>query len=168
MRCEASSDILAKLSRQLPIALLPALDEGILERVEIAQLSSNRLLVVLAASSGRLETVTLETDNMLAQPKLDELRLLLNERLAGRELSGSKGNLSWAHERSFGSRQIHSSDFSSSRRRNCSIDSPGSERVKISRSKAKYFSFNRNFNIRIWLTMMNFRELLNSLITKRS
>ena len=62
---EASSDILAKLSRQLSIALLPALEEGILERVEIAQLSSNRLLVVLAASSGRVRTVTLETDNML-------------------------------------------------------------------------------------------------------
>ncbi len=80
----ASSEILAKLSRQLSMVLLPALDEGILERVEIAQLSSNRMLIVLATSSGRVRTVTLETETSLAQAKLDELRVLLNERLAGR------------------------------------------------------------------------------------
>jgi len=129
----ASSDILAKLSRQLSIALLPALDEGILERVEIAQLSSNRLLVVLAASSGRVRTVTLETDNMLAQPKLDELRQLLNERLAGRSFREVKAT--------FRERMSDLSDHDKSILR-LFIDAPerlfddsGSERVKISGAK---------------------------------
>ncbi|SRR5579883_756613 len=80
---EASSDVLASLSRQLSMVLLPALDEGVLERVEIAPLSSNRILVVLVASSGRVRTVTLEMESALRQSKLDELRILLNERLAG-------------------------------------------------------------------------------------
>ena len=78
-----SSTILSKLSKQLSIVLLPSLDDGILERVEIAQLSSNRILIVLVASSGRVRTVTLETDSSMSQPKIDELRILLNERLAG-------------------------------------------------------------------------------------
>jgi heat-inducible transcriptional repressor len=80
---QESSNILARLSRQLSMVLLPALDDGILERVEIAQLSSNRIVIILAASSGRVRTVTLETGSHLEQSKLDELRVLLNERLAG-------------------------------------------------------------------------------------
>jgi heat-inducible transcriptional repressor len=130
---EASSDILAKLSRQLSIALLPALDEGILERVEIAQLSSNRLLVVLAASSGRVRTVTLETDNMLAQPKLDELRLLLNERLAGRSFREVKATFRERmkdlseHDRSILRLFIDAPDKL--------FDDSGSDRVKISGAK---------------------------------
>ncbi len=130
---EASSDILANHSRQLSIEMLPALDEGILERVEIAPLSSNRLLVVLAASSGRVRTVTLETDNMLAQPKLDELRLLLNERLAGRSFREVKAT--------FRERMSDLSEHDRSILR-LFIDAPerlfddsGSERVKISGAK---------------------------------
>ncbi len=130
---EASSDILAKLSQQLSIALLPALDEGILERVEIAQLSSNRLLVVLAASSGRVRTVTLETDNVLAQSKLDELRFLLNERLAGRSFREVKAT--------FRERMSDLSEHDRSILR-LFIDAPerlfdesGSDRVKISGAK---------------------------------
>ena len=79
-----STEILAKLSKQLSLVLLPSLDEGILERVEIAQLASNRILIVLIASSGRVRTVTLETETQMGQSKLDDLRVVLNERLAGR------------------------------------------------------------------------------------
>ncbi len=130
---EASSDILAKLSRQLSIALLPSLDEGILERVEIAQLSSNRLLVVLAASSGRVRTVTLETENTLAQAKLDELRYLLNERLAGRSFREVKATFRERmsdlseHDRSILRLFIDAPDKL--------FDDSGPERVKISGAK---------------------------------
>jgi heat-inducible transcriptional repressor len=79
-----SSNILARLSQQLSMVMLPSLDGGILERVEIAQLSSSRILVILVASTGRVRTVTLEADSHLSQNKLDELRVFLNERLAGR------------------------------------------------------------------------------------
>lgn len=78
-----SATILARLSRQLSFLILPALDDVILERVEIVQLSSNRILIVIAATSGRVRTVTLETDTELERSKLDELADLLNERLAG-------------------------------------------------------------------------------------
>src|SRR5665213_2196094 len=130
---DASTEILATLSRQLSMVLLPALDEGILERVEIAQLSSNRLLVVLAASSGRVRTVTLETDSTLGQPKLDELRVLLNERLTGRSFREVKAT--------FRERMSDLSEHDRSTLR-LFIDAPeklfddsGSERVKMSGAK---------------------------------
>jgi len=130
---DASTDILATLSRQLTMVLLPSLDEGVLERVEIAQLSSNRLLVVLAASSGRVRTVTLETDSSLGQAKLDELRVLLNERLAGRSFREIKAT--------FRERMSDLSEHDRSTLR-LFIDAPeklfdesGAERVKISGAK---------------------------------
>jgi heat-inducible transcriptional repressor len=79
-----STSLLARLSQQLSFLVLPALDDVKLERVEIVQLASNRILIVIAASSGRVRTVTLETETELDRSKLDELARLLNERLAGR------------------------------------------------------------------------------------
>jgi len=81
-----STGILAKLSKQLSLVLLPAFDDGILEKVEIVQLSTNRILVVLAASSGRVRTITLETEAGLSPTKIDELGSLLNSRLSGLSL----------------------------------------------------------------------------------
>jgi heat-inducible transcriptional repressor len=79
-----STEILAKLSKQLTLVLLPALDEGVLERVELVSLSSSRVMIVLIASSGRVRTVTLETDTHIDSSKIDELRDVLNARLSGR------------------------------------------------------------------------------------
>jgi heat-inducible transcriptional repressor len=128
-----SSSILAKLSRQLSMVLLPALEEGILERVEIAQLSSNRILVILATSSGRVRTVTLETESTIEQAKLDQLRVLLNERLAGRSFREVKATF-WErvsdlseHEKSVLRLFIDSPDKL--------FDDPGAERVRISGAK---------------------------------
>jgi heat-inducible transcriptional repressor len=79
-----SSSILAKLSKQLSILLLPALQDAILERVEIIPISSNRILIVVAATSGRVRTVTLETETNIDRAKLDELAYVLNSRLSGK------------------------------------------------------------------------------------
>ncbi len=79
-----STSILARLSHQLSVLVLPALDEAVLERVEIIPLSSSRILLVVAARSGRVRTITLETDTMMERSKLDELASILNARLSGR------------------------------------------------------------------------------------
>ena len=130
---QESTNILAKLSRQLSMVLLPSLDSGTLERVEIAQLSSNRILIVLAASSGRVRTVTLETGNHLGQAKLDELRVLLNERLSGltfREIKATfRERLSDLAEQEKSVLRL----FIDSPEK--LFDDPGAERVKISGAK---------------------------------
>ncbi|MBS1904304.1 MAG: heat-inducible transcription repressor HrcA [Bacteroidetes bacterium] len=79
-----SATILAKFSKQLSLLVLPALQDAILERVEIIPMSSHRILIVVAASSGRVRTVTLETETSISRSKLDELAGVLNARLSGK------------------------------------------------------------------------------------
>lgn len=128
-----SSAILAKLSKQLSLILLPSLEEGILEHVDIMQLSSNRILIVLAASSGRVRTVTMETESKISQSKIDELRMQLNSRLSGRTFKEIKAT--------FHDRISDLEDHEKSILR-VFLDSPeklfedtGAERVKISGAK---------------------------------
>ena len=79
-----STTLLAKLSKQLSLLLLPAMEGGILEKVEIVPLSGNRILMIIAASSGRVRTVTLETETTIERSRLDDLGYILNSRLAGK------------------------------------------------------------------------------------
>ena len=79
-----STNLLAKLSKQLSLLLLPAMEIGILEKVEIIPLSANRILMIIAASSGRVRTVTLETETTIERSRLDDLCYILNSRLAGK------------------------------------------------------------------------------------
>ncbi|MDP4221646.1 MAG: heat-inducible transcriptional repressor HrcA, partial [Bacteroidota bacterium] len=79
-----STTLLAKLSKQLSLLLLPAMEFGILERVEIVPLTGNRILMIIAASSGRVRTVTLETETTIERSRLDDLCSILNSRLAGK------------------------------------------------------------------------------------
>lgn len=130
---DESSHILARLSSQLSMVLLPALDDGILDRVEIAPLSPNRILIILAASSGRVRTVTLESESNLSQTKLEELRILLNERLAGHTFREVKAT--------FRDRVADLSERDRSILRlfidqpEKLFDEPGAERVKIAGAK---------------------------------
>lgn len=128
-----STEILAKLSKQLSLVLLPALEEGVLERVEIVSLSSSRVLIVLIASSGRVRTVTLETDTHIESSKVDELREVLNTRLAGRSFREIKATFT---ERIADLPQ-HAKDvlrvFIDSPDR--LFDDPSSDRVKLSGAK---------------------------------
>ena len=79
-----STTLLAKLSKQLSLLLLPAMDDGLLEKVEIVPLAANRILIIVAASSGRVRTVTLETQTNIERSRLDELGAILNTRLSGK------------------------------------------------------------------------------------
>lgn len=81
-----STGILATLSKQLSLLVLPVLDEGVLERVEIVQLSSSRILIVLSVSGGRVRTLTLETDSTVERTRMEDLATILNERLSGKSI----------------------------------------------------------------------------------
>lgn len=80
-----TSRLIAAISNQLGIVTAPELLSGTLERLELVQLSSNRLMVILALRAGIVKTVTLEFsgEEELSRPQLDEVTRLLNERLAG-------------------------------------------------------------------------------------
>lgn len=125
-----SANILAKLSKQLSLLVLPALQDAILERVEIVPIGSNRILIVVAARGGRIRTVTLETSSDLERNRLGELAAVLNERLSGKTFREVKAIFSESiADLSEADRSILRIFLDSPERL---FDDPGSERVKIS------------------------------------
>lgn len=80
------SFILGKISHQLTIVTQPFLNEGALENIELVNISSNRILVVLNVSGGFVKTVLMEIDVVVSKSKLDALSIFLNEKLRGLSL----------------------------------------------------------------------------------
>jgi heat-inducible transcriptional repressor len=81
-----SVKLLATLTRQVAVVQYPSLSRSTVRHVELVQLSANRLLVVLITDSGRVEQRVVEIPVTLADGQIDELRTLLNKRLADRHL----------------------------------------------------------------------------------
>lgn len=78
-----TSRILGKISHQLAIITKPFLDNAVFERLEIVNLSSNKILVVINIRSGYAKTVLIELQTEVQREKLDSLASFLNERLQG-------------------------------------------------------------------------------------
>jgi heat-inducible transcriptional repressor len=81
-----TSKILGKISHQLAVVSQPFLKSGVLEKLDIIRLSSNKLLVVINIQSGFVKTVILEIDSEISKSKLEKLTVFLNEKLQGLKL----------------------------------------------------------------------------------
>jgi heat-inducible transcriptional repressor len=75
--------VLSSASRLLAIVMVPALDDALLERIELVRLSEQRLLVVISLESGPVKTIMVEVDHHLAEDQLRITTQALNNRLAG-------------------------------------------------------------------------------------
>lgn len=82
-----SSRLLGKISRQLCVVTPPHFSEGVFERLELAQLSSNRIIVILSIKSGLVRTIMMEVASEIQREKLDDIARYLNERLSGLSLN---------------------------------------------------------------------------------
>ncbi|MCX7833552.1 MAG: heat-inducible transcriptional repressor HrcA [Ignavibacteria bacterium] len=78
-----TSKILGKISRQLSVVTQPLLNTGIFEKLELVQLASNRILVVINLKSGFVKTILMEIDTEITKSKLEYISALLNEKLSG-------------------------------------------------------------------------------------
>ncbi len=78
-----TSKLLSKISRQLSIVSSPHISRGILEKLELIPLSSNKLLVVLSIRSGIVKTIMLEIGGEIDRRDTERVSSLLNERLCG-------------------------------------------------------------------------------------
>jgi heat-inducible transcriptional repressor len=78
-----TSRILGKISHQLAVVTQPFLSSGIFEKLELINISSNKILVVLNIKSGYVRTVIMEVESEISRDKLDRLTTFLNERLQG-------------------------------------------------------------------------------------
>ena len=85
-----TSGILSDLTNQLAMVTYPKFEQAVLDKIQIVQLSSTRILVVVTVSSGLIRTITLEIDAEIEEKQIAFVQQFLNERLAGLKFSEIK------------------------------------------------------------------------------
>ncbi|MDR3610232.1 MAG: heat-inducible transcriptional repressor HrcA [Ignavibacteriaceae bacterium] len=83
---KVASYLLSSITHQIACVTYPKLDSGIFEKIQIIQLTSLRILVVITIKSGLVKTITLELNSDLKTSQLSPVEQLLNERLTGLSL----------------------------------------------------------------------------------
>jgi heat-inducible transcriptional repressor len=89
-----AAQVLGVLTQELGVAVGPSFDEVLLERLELLQVSSDRLLLVLTLKSGAVRTIFVEVSSQMAAAAVAQVAVVLNERLAGLTLREIRGTLS--------------------------------------------------------------------------
>jgi heat-inducible transcriptional repressor len=74
---------LSVITQELGVAIGPQFDRSNLQKLELAKLSSDRILVVLTLSGGTMRTIFVEVRTEIADDSIAEVTQVLNERLAG-------------------------------------------------------------------------------------
>jgi heat-inducible transcriptional repressor len=85
-----TSKLLSKISNQLSIVTSPHLSSGIFQKLELVQVSSSKLMVLISVQSGIIRTIILEVGIELKRESLDQISRLMNERLHGLTLKEIK------------------------------------------------------------------------------
>jgi heat-inducible transcriptional repressor len=78
-----AAQVLSVLTQELGVAVAPALESVVLERLELLSISSERLLLVLTLRSGVARTVFVQVPSTLPGQAVTNIAATLNERLAG-------------------------------------------------------------------------------------
>ncbi len=87
---ERASQVLARISKQLGVVLIPHFYEGIFEKLELVPISGNRTLMVLKINSGLIKTIMMELDFEISREKLNATARIINKRLYGLKLGEIK------------------------------------------------------------------------------
>ena len=82
------------LTQELGVAMGPQFDRCTLQRLELAKLSSDRILLVLTLSGGNMRTIFVEARTEIADDAVSEVASVLNERLAGLTMREVRASLS--------------------------------------------------------------------------
>jgi len=85
-----ASKTLGRISHQLTLVFSPALRSAALDRLELINLSSSKIAVILSLRSGKVRTIIMEVMSEIRREKLDAVSSLLNERLTGLSLEQIK------------------------------------------------------------------------------
>ncbi|HYU09379.1 MAG TPA: heat-inducible transcriptional repressor HrcA [Gemmatimonadales bacterium] len=88
-----AAQVLGVLTNELGVAVSPTIDEAVLERLDLLQVSTERLLLVLALRSGAVRTIFVEVPAELAADAVQKVTVVLNERLAGLTLKEIRATL---------------------------------------------------------------------------
>ncbi len=88
-----AAQVLSVLTMELGVVLAPALDQVILERLELVRVSSERLLLIFNLKSGVVRTIFVQIPATVAPEAVAQVTQVLNERLAGLSLQEVRGSL---------------------------------------------------------------------------
>jgi heat-inducible transcriptional repressor len=88
-----AAQVLGVLTQELGVAVAPALDQMIMERLELVQVSSDRLLLVFNLRSGVVRTIFVEVPGQLPPASVHQVAGILNERLSGLTLQEIRATL---------------------------------------------------------------------------
>ena len=84
---------LSVVTQELGVALGPALDGAVLERLELVRVSNERLLLVLTLAGGAVRSIFVDVPGQIADSALSEVTRVLNERLSGLTLRDIRTSL---------------------------------------------------------------------------
>ncbi|HVH09142.1 MAG TPA: heat-inducible transcriptional repressor HrcA [Gemmatimonadales bacterium] len=90
---ERAAQVLGVLTKELGVAAGPTFDAAVLERLELLQVTSERLLLVLSLRSGIVRTIFVEVPAHLPPQAVARVAVVLNERLAGLTLRDIRATL---------------------------------------------------------------------------
>ncbi|HSJ10752.1 MAG TPA: heat-inducible transcriptional repressor HrcA [Longimicrobiales bacterium] len=85
--------VLGLVTGELGVAIAPRLDEVVLEKLELALVASDKVLLVLTLRSGVVRTVYVDIRSVMPPETLTAVNAVLNERLAGLTLSDIRATL---------------------------------------------------------------------------
>lgn len=80
---KVASKILSTISHQLSVVTAPQMTSGIFDKLEMIQVTSNRLMVIISIRSGLVKTIMMEIHTEFSRSKLELVTQMLNERLSG-------------------------------------------------------------------------------------
>jgi len=84
------SKILGRLTKEISIVSQPNFSKAILEKLELVNISSNKVLVVVSIKSGFVRTLIFDVHSEISRDKLEKISRILNERLSGLTLKEIK------------------------------------------------------------------------------
>jgi heat-inducible transcriptional repressor len=82
-----ATQVLGIITGELGVGVTPANDEVVLEKIELALVASDRMLLVLTLRNGQVRTVYVDVPVAVPAETLTAVTTILNERLAGRTLT---------------------------------------------------------------------------------
>ncbi|MER3524724.1 MAG: heat-inducible transcription repressor HrcA [Ignavibacteria bacterium] len=78
-----TSKILSRISQQLCVVTSPYLRRGIFDKLELVQINSTRLMVIISLKLGLVRTLMMEVASEIPREELEQITRFLNERLSG-------------------------------------------------------------------------------------
>jgi len=89
-----AAQVLGVLTQELGVAVAPALDSVVLEKLDLVPVSSDRLLLVFHLQSGSVRTIFVQVPGTMAPDAIRRVAQTLNERLGGLTLKEIRTTLS--------------------------------------------------------------------------